>query len=40
MSQSEGQVDVVAIIHLNRWGVSGRWLEEADNNPSDEFFCS
>lgn len=37
VSQSEGQVDVVAIIHLNRWGVSGRWLEEADNNPSDEF---
>lgn len=37
VSQSEGLVDVVAIIHLNRWAVSGRWLEEADSTSSDVF---
>ena len=35
VSQSEGTIDVVAIINLNRWGMSGRIADESDSNQAE-----
>tara|TARA_Y100001956_G_scaffold53675_1_gene52394 strand:- start:2979 stop:3455 length:477 start_codon:yes stop_codon:yes gene_type:complete len=39
VSQSEGSVDVVAIINLNRWGMSGRHIDESDINETDSYLA-
>lgn len=37
VSQSEGSVDVVAIINLNRSSMSGRFIDESDSNEADSY---